>query len=77
MLEHRPLNVIAAEIARLWPKPSPYALPYLRAMSALGSIRDTYHYDSAQSVVLYFLSNAAGWRGPDAKRIKAELRAMT
>jgi hypothetical protein len=26
--------------------------------------------------VLYFLANAGTWRGPDAKRIKAELKEM-
>ena len=32
--------------------------------------------DDARTVVLYFLSNSATWRGPDAKRIKAELKEM-
>jgi hypothetical protein len=45
-------------------------------MSVLSSIRGRYYDDSAESVVLYFLSNASGWRGDDAKRIKSELRDM-
>jgi hypothetical protein len=32
--------------------------------------------DSAESIVAYFLSNAATWRGADARRIKAELKAL-
>jgi hypothetical protein len=33
-------------------------------------------FDTARSVVLYFLSNATTWRGPKAKEIKKELKAM-
>lgn len=72
----RSLSVIAADIRRTWPNPSVYAEPYLSAMSELSSIRDSYYCDSAEAVVLYFLCNANGWRGDDAKRIKAELRAL-
>jgi hypothetical protein len=52
------------------------AKPYLDAMSSLGSINDQYGYDSAKSIVLYFLGNASSWRGEKAKEIKAELKAM-
>jgi len=55
---------------------SPYARPYLDAMGQLNSINDMYYLDTADSVVRYFLSNATGWRGETAKRIKAELKAM-
>lgn len=72
----RSLSVIAADIHRHWTNPSIYARPYLEAMSCLSSIRGRYYEDSAESVVLYFLSNASGWRGEDAKRIKAELKSM-
>ena len=76
-MSHRPLNVIAAEIESAWKKPSPHAMPYLMAMRYLNKITDFYICDSGESIVLYFLSNARGWRGEDAKRIKAELKAMT
>lgn len=76
MNEKRPLYIIAADIRRNWPKVSPYAAPYLSAMANLSAITDNYYCDSGRSVVAYFLANAGGWRGPDAKRIKAELRAM-
>lgn len=71
----RPLSTIALDIRAHWPRISPYAAPYLDAMRGLSTVRDAYGYDSGESVVLYFLSNAATWRGPDAKRLKAELKA--
>lgn len=69
---------IAKEIYSTWTKISPYARPYLEAMSEIHSSdkHASYYYDDAKSVVLYFLSNASTWRGEDARRIKAELKAM-
>ena len=67
---------IAEEIDRTWPKVNFAAVPYLDAMRSLSSVADSYYYDSAKSIVLYFLANAGTWRGEDAKRIKAELKAM-
>lgn len=72
----RPIHAIAREIYATWEKPNYAAVPYLSAMRSLTSMADKYGDDSAQSVVAYFLSNATTWRGPDAKRIKAELKAM-
>lgn len=75
-IQKRPLHVIAREIYKDWKKVNFAAKPYLDAMSSLDKITDDYMYDSAQSVVLYFLSNASSWRGETAKRVKAELKAM-
>lgn len=73
----RPLYEIASEIRRDWGTKVNYAAkPYLSAMAGLNSITDSYGYDDARSIVLYFLSNASSWRGDNAKRIKAELKAM-
>lgn len=72
----RSLSTIAADIRRHWPKVYFGAVPYLDAMSSLDSITDNYYYDSAESIVLYFLSNATTWKGYDARRIKAELKSM-
>lgn len=72
----RPLSTIARDIARTWSKPYFGAVPYLDAMQSLGSIEEDFHYDSGRSVVLYFLANAGTWRGEDARRIKAELKAL-
>lgn len=67
---------IAVEIETYWPKVSPYARPYLDAMHSIQNIDGYYYADTAKSVVLYFLSNAASWKGEEARRIKAELRAL-
>lgn len=74
----RPLHEIAAEIKKDWgAKVNFAAKPYLDAMATLDSINDNYGWDSGKMIVLYFLSNASTWRGETAKRIKAELKAMT
>ena len=73
----RPLYEIANEIRKDWKKVYFGAKPYLDAMACLNSINDNYGWDSAKSIVLYFLGNASTWRGETAKRIKAELKAMT
>jgi hypothetical protein len=73
---NRPLHTIALEIKRDWAKPHYAAVPYIIAMRALESISDRYYYESAESVVRYFLANAGQWRGPVAREIKAELKAM-
>jgi hypothetical protein len=75
-VQTRPLYEIAQEIYRDWRPVSPYAKPYLEAMSSLNSINDRYMFDSGDMIVRYFLSNASTWRGETAKRIKAELKAM-
>ena len=73
----RPIYEIAEEIEQLWSKISPYARPYLDAMRSLETVHDKYGMDDGASIVEYFLVNAGSFRGPDAKRIKAELRKMT
>lgn len=72
----RPLYTIAREIRKDWKNVSPYAAPYLAAMSYLNSVDDNYILDSGRSIVSYFLANAGSWRGETAKRIKTELKAM-
>lgn len=76
-IEVRPLYEIASEIKSNWVSwRKSYAEPYINAMSDLSSIDDNYMFDSAKSIVLYFLANAQSWRGEAARRIKAELKAM-
>ena len=72
---NRPISDIARDISRAWPKPNFAAVPYLNAMRGLYSVHDAYGYDSGKSVVLYFLSNAASFKGEAAKALKAELKA--
>ena len=77
VVEPRTLSAIAYEALAcdtLKGNTRTYAEAYLKPMTQLGSIHDTYLYDSAHSVVLYALSNLSAWRGDDARRIKAELK---
>jgi len=71
---HRPLYIIAADIRANWAKPHFAAFPYIYAMRSLNQISEHYGADSGTSIVAYFLSNAATWRGEHARRIKQELR---
>lgn len=78
----RSISVIAQEIETLWvdkagkSKVNFGARPYLDAMHSLDTIADNYGCDSASSIIAYFLSNARSFAGVDAKRIKAELKAL-
>ena len=49
------------------------ARPYLSAMMSIDSLSDKYGADDGSSIVVYFLSNARGWRGEVAREIKKEL----
>jgi hypothetical protein len=73
----RSLSEIAHEIRNDWKNVYFGAKPYLDAMATLNTIDDNYGWDSGKMIVLYFLGNASTWRGETAKRIKAELKAMT
>lgn len=75
----RPLRIIAGDIRTSWKtlNTAGYAAkPYVDAMAELDSINDQYFMDSARSIVQYFLGNATSWRGVEARRIKAELKAL-
>ncbi len=72
----RPIHAIAGEIRRDWKNVNYAAAPYLQAMTGLSTVSDSYGYDSARSVILYFLSNAGSYRGETAKRLKAELKSL-
>ena len=74
--EHRPLHIIAADIKANWSKVNYAARPYLDAMANLTCIKDTFGQDDAEGIVLYFLANASTFKGDDAKRLKAELKAL-
>lgn len=67
---------IAAEITKEWTKPYFGAVPYLQAMRDIHCMAESYGADSGKDIVLHFLANASTWRGPAAKRIKAELKGM-
>lgn len=75
-MTNRSINEIASEIRKDWFPVNYAAAPYLNAMMQLQNITDPYYADTGKSVVLYFLSNSASWRGETARRIKAELKAQ-
>lgn len=70
----RLIRIIAEDIETNWPGVSLNARPYLNAMHLRDFIWENYYLDSMESVVLYFLSNSASWRGEAARRIKQELK---
>jgi hypothetical protein len=72
----RTLQEITREIRADWKNISPYAKPYLNAMSTLDSVGQKYGLDEGRAVVNYFLANAGGWRGEVARRVKKELNLM-
>lgn len=72
----RPIHKIATDIRLNWPNPYFGAVPYIEAMQTIDSITDQYYYDSAESVVRYFLANAGTWKGEKAREIKAELNSI-
>jgi len=72
----RPLSEIAEDILIDWKTINYAAQPYANAMLYLNHVNDMYIAESGRDVVLYFLSNASSWRGPVARRIKKELKAI-
>lgn len=73
MFENMTIREIAAFIEKDWVKVNYAARPYLDAMYSLETVGQNYGADSGKSVVLYFLSNAASYRGENAKAVKKEL----
>ena len=72
----RHLKEIALEIRQTWPNVYFGAEPYLEAMGTLYTVSDNFLHETGRSIVVRFLGQAQGWRGADARRIKAELKSM-
>ena len=72
----RNLYVIANDIIEHWPRPYFGAVPYIRAMLTLSDLDDNYGYDDARSILTYFIANSRTWRGPEARRIKQEIKDL-
>ena len=67
------LRQLGRIISAHWPEPYFGAVPYIAAMQ--NSDDDgRYYEDDASCLTMYFLSNAASWRGAIARTIKKELR---
>ena len=75
-VEPRPLHEVAKEIRREWRNPHFAAVPYIDAMAEMEDAWSKYGAEGGATIISYFLSNAASWRGEVAKRIKAELTAI-
>ena len=73
-LRQKELWQIAEIVRKEWPKVNFGAAPYLEAMGGMSSHTENYGMDTGKSIIAYFLSNATGWRGDHAKRVKAELK---
>jgi len=72
----RPIHAIAQDIKKNWSNVNYAAKPYLDAMFSLSNKTDDYGHNTAESVILYFLSNASSYRGDVAKLHKAELKEI-
>jgi len=72
----RPLDEIAAEIQSQWRTLSFAAVGPVAAMRHLRDIDDAYGSRAGRAVVRDFLGSATSWRGPAARRIKAELKNL-
>lgn len=74
----RTFSQIAQEINALWPKPYFGAVPYLQALLVCDTTDPNagYWFEDVRTQVNYLLANMSTFRGPDARRIKAELKSM-
>lgn len=72
----RSINVIASDISKAWKNINYGAKPYLEAMHHLNTVNDYYYADNAREIILRFLCNASTFRGPEAKKLKLELKEL-
>lgn len=72
----RSISQIARDIRSDWKNVNFAAKPYLAEMLYLDTPQDSCGYDSAKSIVLYFLANASSYRGEKAKTLKKELKTL-
>ena len=75
-MPHRSLSDIAAEISADWMAYHDHAQPYIDAFSAMRHPTDRFGLGTGSNAIQGFLINAQTWRGPVARRVKAELRAI-
>jgi len=68
---------IARAIRSEWVTINPYASEYLTALETIETHGGGYYYaDTVSSAIAYFLANAGGYRGPNARGYKAALKVM-
>lgn len=76
ILAENNLASIARFIFQDWKNVNYGAKPYLDAMLELNKITDNYYEDSGKTIVNYFLANATGYRGENARTIKKYLNKL-
>ena len=72
----RKIFEIANDIRDSWKEPPAKVVPYLEAMSYLEDIEQVLYGDYAISIVKNFLDFSRSWTGPEAVRLKKELRNL-
>lgn len=75
----RPLCVVSYAIQNVWRRPPPLVRRYLHLMERYNDCVYAMHYTEAlraQHVITMFLDASEAWKGPEARVLKAELRAM-
>ena len=74
LIAARPIYSLAQEVSKLWREVDPAAQPYLERMRLMERIHDNVDDHPGRETIQGFLDNSTSWTGPDASRIKAELR---
>ena len=79
-MAHRHPEVIAKDIEACYAqmgKPVHFAaVPYIQAMKLMNNWSEPYFGDTASSIAAYLLGNITTMRGPNAKAIRDELKAI-
>jgi hypothetical protein len=76
-MQHRPLNIIAAEIKQDWKsRNNGAAVPFIDGLSEVRNARDRWYAETGADAIRGFLMNAQYWRGALARRTKLELKAI-
>lgn len=77
-MTQRTFSQVAQEIIALWPKPYFGAVPYLRALSLCDTTdpHGKYWFVDIGMMARDLLATMTTFRGPDARRLKAELKNM-
>lgn len=77
---NRPIYEIAREIKSIWRTQGKGiyfgAVPHLDALLTVDKPTDIYITESGKWIAAYFLANAATFKGPEAKLLKAELKKV-
>lgn len=67
---------LASIVRRAWPNVYFGAVPYLDAMRTMNGFGEMYGADEGREIGIYFLANAATWKGDVAKAVKARMKVL-